>query len=390
MARILYAAFDRAPAPKGASRHIQAFLGGLVRAGLEVDACLLTRADTLEGARCLPCIPPEGHLLRRALLFGGHVRRHAEASRYDLIHFRSPWEGLELLRWPHRPPLVYEVNGLPSLEWPVLYPALREQPELIAKLRGQEQTLIRAVDSLITPSRQTAALLQAWGGRRIRVIPNGLHPSEWTVDSPPERMPEIFYMGTFSPWQGLTVLVEAFARLPPPLRLRLVGTRGKGEGMGVLTLAQRLGVAERVIIQPPVAVAVLARLLARARLAVAPLDGGERNRVQGACPIKILEYLAADCPVVASRLPLVEDLVGHGESAWLVPPDEPGALAEGMATVLRDASLAQRLRAGGLRRARSFSWDRALERLLEVYRELGAGVSGMPARGSCSSAPNGS
>lgn len=267
--------------------------------------------------------------------------------------------------------MIYEVNGLPSLEWPIIYPLLRKQPNLVDKLRVQEQALVRGVDSLITPSRQTAALLCSWGGQRIEVIPNGVHPGEWTVTGHTTRMPEILYMGTFSAWQGLTVLVQAFAKLPPPWRLRLVGARGKGEGIKVLALAQRLGVAERITLQPAVAVPVLARLLARARLAVAPLDGGERHRVQGACPLKILEYLAAGCPVVASRLPLVEDLVRHGESAWLVTPDDPDALTEGMARVLRDDDLATRLRIGGWRRAQSLSWDKAITRLLAVYRALG-------------------
>jgi hypothetical protein len=135
MTRILYAAFDRVPAPKGASRHILAFLRGLAAAGLQVDACLLTAHDRLEGARCLPCSLPEGHLLHRALAFGECVRGHARAAHYDIIHFRSLWEGLALIGWSGRPPLVYEVNGLPSLEWPILYPALREQPGLLAKLR---------------------------------------------------------------------------------------------------------------------------------------------------------------------------------------------------------------------------------------------------------------
>ncbi|MEZ5582677.1 MAG: glycosyltransferase family 4 protein [Candidatus Competibacteraceae bacterium] len=371
MSRILYAAFDRVPAPKGASRHIAAFLGGLVRAGLVVDACLLTTATRFAGARCLPSIPAEGHLLQRAMQFGRQVRHHAEAGGYDLIHFRSLWEGLALLDWPNRPPLLFEVNGLPSIEWPETYPALHEQPELIAKLRRQEQTVIRSVDALITPSVQTAKLLSRWGGQRLRVIPNGVDPAEWALDKPVLREPEILYMGTFSRWQGLLTLVEAFAGMPPPWRLRLVGTRSKGEGVEVLRTAQRLGVAERVLIQPPVSIPVLARLLARARLCVAPLDGGERNRRQGACPIKILEYLAAGCPVVASRLPLVEDLVKHGESAWLVPSDDPQALRKGMQRVLQDEALAARLRQVGLRLVDSYGWNRAIEGLLQTYRELG-------------------
>lgn len=370
MTRILYAAFDRVPAPKGASRHILAFLRGLTAAGLQVDACLLTAQDRLEGARCLPCVIPAGHLLQRALAFGECVCRHAQVGDYDLIHFRSLWEGLALTQWPDHPPLVYEVNGLPSLEWPVLYPALREQPELLTRLRQQERAVLRSVEAVITPSPVTAELLYAWGARRVEVIPNGVAWAEWQVPQPVITAPEIFYMGTFSPWQGLSTLVEAFAQLPPPWRLRFIGERTRGEAGPLLRQAQRLAVAERVLIQPPVAPPVLAQLLARARVAVAPLAADPRNLQQGACPLKILEYLAAGCPVVASRLPAVEALLEHGVSGWLVAPDNPAALVEGLRAVLDNSVQAARLRQGGWIVAQTFTWDRAVRKLLKVYQNL--------------------
>ncbi|MFO1372681.1 MAG: glycosyltransferase family 4 protein [Candidatus Competibacteraceae bacterium] len=371
MTRILYAAFDRAPAPKGASRHILAFLRGLTTASLQVDACLLTAHDRLEGARCLSCTLPEGHLLQRALAFGEWVRRYAQAGSYALIHFRSLWEGLALTQWPGHPPLVYEVNGLPSLEWPVLYPALQEQPGLLTKLRQQERAVVKNVEAVITPSPITAALLREWGARQVEVIPNGVNLAEWQAPQPVATAPEIFYMGTFSPWQGLNTLVEAFAHLSPPWRLRLIGERTRGEAGQLLRQAQGLAVADRLLIQPALGLGVLARRLAQARVAVAPLVADPRNLQQGACPIKILEYLAAGCPVVASRLPTVEALLEHGASGWLVAPDNPIALAKGLCTVLNDAELTARLRQGGLVVARMFTWERAVERVLAVYRELG-------------------
>jgi glycosyltransferase involved in cell wall biosynthesis len=166
----------------------------------------------------------------------------------------------------------------------------------------------------------TAELLRERGACWVTVTPNGVDPAEWQVSPPVATAPEIFYMGTFSPWQGLETLVPAFAQLSPPWRLRLVGERTRGEGGALLRRAQRSSVAERVLIQPPVAPSVLARLLARARVAVAPLAADPRNLRQGACPIKILEYLAAGCPVVASRLPAAEALLEHGISGWLAGP----------------------------------------------------------------------
>lgn len=374
MARVLYCAFDRVPAPKGASRHIRAFVRGLVAAGHQVEVCLLTAPDLreIDGARCLPPPPPTDSLLARALAFGNRALRYAQAGRYDLIHFRSPWEGLPLVQWPDHPPLLFEVNGLPSVEWPIAYPALTEQPDLVAKLWRREQAVLAGVDAVITPSQVTAKWLQELGLRRIEVIANGVDPGEWRGEPTPwaERRPEIFYMGTFSPWQGIETAVRALSYLPPPLRLRLVGPRERMGGGRWLRLAGQLGVAQRLLIHPAVAPATLLPWLRQALVAIAPLAADRRNGLQGACPLKILEYLAAGTPVVASRLPLVENLVQHGESAWLCQADDPQALAQAILTVTTQPTLGERLTAGGLALAHGYRWQASIDRLLTLYRAL--------------------
>lgn len=47
-------------------------------------------------------------------------------------------------------------------------------------------------------------------------------------------------------------------------------------------------------------------------------------------------------------MPVVEALVEHGVSGWLVQPDDPAALAEGLHWVLGDVKLAEKLSRNGL------------------------------------------
>ncbi|MGF1527767.1 MAG: glycosyltransferase family 4 protein [Candidatus Competibacterales bacterium] len=371
--RLLYCAFDRVPAPKGASRHILAFVEGLTQAGVEVDLCCLTPPELtrIAGARCLPPPPRAPSILDRALAFGRLAASYARQGHYQLIQFRSPWEGLELVRWPGHPPLLFEVNGLPSIEWPLSYPALTKEPQLIAKLQHREDAVLKAVEGVITPSPVTASWLQARGAKRVAVIANGVDGSAWgNAPRQPEMPPEVFYMGTFSPWQGLDTAIDALALLPAPIKLRLVGPRDRGDAGRLLRTAQALGVGDRLLIQPAVAPGLLDTFLARAAVAIAPLADDPRNRRQGACPIKLLEYLAAGCPVVASRLPLVEALVSHGEDAWLVPPDDPTALATGIAALLDDPALAARLARLGRQLAERHSWANAVAQLQAVHGAL--------------------
>ena len=95
------------------------------------------------------------------------------------------------------------------------------------------------------------------------------------------------------------------------------------------------------------------------------------SRSEGA-PFSILEAMAAGLPVVASNVGGVGELVVDGETGLLVPPADPGRLAEALRRVLRDAALRRRLGAAGRARAAERFDLRALQRAhLELYaREL--------------------
>ncbi len=381
MARILYASFDPVPGPKGASRHITALVGGLVAAGHQVDLMAVAGPDappTVAGARLLPFhTAPGGNFLARACAFGEAVLARAELGGYDLWHVRGVWEGLPLALWRDgaggRTPLVWEANGLPSIETPAHFGAVANAPELLGRLRRQEEVLMRAAERLIVVSPVTASCLAELGAdpAKIRVVPNGVDVDAYAGLQAGDRGPEILYIGTMAPWQGLETLVRALAQLGPPARLRLVGPPGKGWAGGLRRLAARLGVADRLALQPPVAPEMVPALVARARVCVAPLDGSPRNLVQGCCPLKLLEYMAAGKAVVASAVPPVEALVAHGAEAWLVPPDDPAALAEGLRVVLDDAALRARLGAAARAKAGTLSWAASNAKVLAVYAEVG-------------------
>ena len=84
----------------------------------------------------------------------------------------------------------------------------------------------------------------------------------------------------------------------------------------------------------------------------------------------LLETLAMARPVVASDRPILHDYVTHGETALLVPPEDPAALGEAVERVLRDAELATRLGSAGRVRVESALTTRHFaERIAPVLRE---------------------
>jgi glycosyltransferase-like protein len=93
-----------------------------------------------------------------------------------------------------------------------------------------------------------------------------------------------------------------------------------------------------------------------------------------------LEALASGLPVVASELDEFAAYLSDGDSALLVPVGDGDALGAAMAQLGRDPGLRENLRAGGLRVAGEFTWERAAiahervyDKLLESLQAVGAG-----------------
>ncbi len=88
-------------------------------------------------------------------------------------------------------------------------------------------------------------------------------------------------------------------------------------------------------------------------------------------PGTLIEALAMECPVVASDLPAIREVVGgagQAPSALLVPPDDVDALGDGIASVLADAEVRSRLVATARHRFESqFTLERSAAGILAFY-----------------------
>jgi glycosyltransferase involved in cell wall biosynthesis len=88
-------------------------------------------------------------------------------------------------------------------------------------------------------------------------------------------------------------------------------------------------------------------------------------------PTVLIEAAASGRAIVATDVPGCREVVRHGENGLLVPPRNPEALAEAIATLLKDPALRARMGARGREIAvQEFSEERMVRETLEVYREL--------------------
>jgi glycosyltransferase involved in cell wall biosynthesis len=186
-------------------------------------------------------------------------------------------------------------------------------------------------DRLLAPSAVTAGEIERdYGVRGVEVLPNvtGGVPAP-TEPFPLEgrEAPPFLFVGRLRIRKGVEVLLEAMARLgeSPPLWIA-----GDGEHAPALRRkAEALQLGERVRFLGRVSAGQVRTLLRRARCLVVP------STYEG-MPLVILEAMEAGRPIVASAVSGIPEVVLDGETGWLVPPEDPDALAAALEAVTVD------------------------------------------------------
>jgi len=385
MPRVLYTAFDIVPSPKGASTHILHNIHGLVNGNFDVHLVtpndgLLPSKDILEGASVTRVTQDlTQNFLARAVHFGNAVQQHLALHHdYEIVHYRNIWEGFHLAqnKKEYGYKTLFEVNGLPSIELKYHYPGI--DADLLMKIKEQEITTLHLSDVIICPSNVTREYIASLGLNRklITVIPNGVSPSDFSPSPLPSRegrVPVLLYIGTLADWQGLDVIIRALPKIleQKQVQLRIVGRGRSRQRKTLLKQIHRLGLDGSVVLSPAVPHHEVPRLIEESDICIAPLGLNDRNVTQGACPIKVLEYMAASRPLIATNIPIVRELVCEDVDALLFSPNDSDDLANKVLMLLNDLGLSRRLSDSASERALTkFTWHESQKKLLKVYEKL--------------------
>ena len=272
---------------------------------------------------------------------------------FDVVHlsFVSALGRLALLAycaWPTRVLLVDHVSrvdtrrlsGFEGMEPPrtVVQKARRSFLKRVARLRLHR---IAAVSDYVRDRAMAELGLKA---TRVTTIYNGIDVRRFRPGDVPETDREPFTVITVAnliPAKGIDYLLRAVARLRTvSVRLTVVGD-GKDRAR-LETLADDLGISDRTEflgMRDDVD-----ELLRRSDIFVHPALWDE------AFGLTIVEAMASGCPVIASRVGGIPELVEDGVSGLLVPPADEDALQSAIARVINEPSLRRRLSARGRER----------------------------------------
>jgi glycosyltransferase involved in cell wall biosynthesis len=394
--QLAYISFDIVPAPKGAAVHISAFSQALATNFGNIQLVTVSpTAERTDNHEIFPqvmqtMLPALGsNLISRVLDFQNYLRQWLQNRQFTAIHIRSIYEGfmIALHKQQYCQQLIFEVNGLPSIELKYRYPQVVEDRELLHKLYTQEQICLAAADLIVTPSYITAAYLQhrQVPSDKIRVIPNGVNLDIFTLNHhtrmkslsgirQDQTSLQMIYFGTLSPWQGVNLAVTALELINKdiPANLTVIGQARDYQIKNLKQLALKLGVADKLTILEPTSQTKLVEYIHACDMILAPLMPSDRNIVQGCCPLKILEGMATGVPVIASDLPVVRELGENAVHFFLVKPNSAKAIKDAVLQLHHDKQLASQLARNARQRIEQYyTWETAGEALTAAYTELG-------------------
>jgi glycosyltransferase involved in cell wall biosynthesis len=234
-----------------------------------------------------------------------------------------------------------------------------------------QQSLLRRFDAVVAVSRPLETLLRARGVSpgRLRMIPNAMRLDRPVL--PREVARErlglstsgivLGWVGRLSTEKAPEVMLHALGRMAA--NEWIAAFVGDGPDLPELSrLVNHLGVADRV------------RWLGNIPHAAEVLSAFDllvmSSRTEGT-PMVLLEAMTNGIPIVATAVGGVPDLLGNGEAGWLVPSEDPIAMASAIESALADRSGREsRVSAAKARVASEYDVATWLRRYEAVYRQV--------------------
>ena len=358
----------------GAERTLQ-LSRALAQAGCEVVVLCVDLGETAEVRARLAPVPLETVpcIVRRFALPApatGVITRLVRGA--DVIHLQGHWGPINALvssraRALDVPYVVSPAGALP------IFGRSRLAKRVYNRWAGREMVRNAAGWIAVTPDELPHFAAYGVPADRVRVIPNGVSPSELTHrDDSGFRArfglgeaPLLLFMGRLSAIKGPDLLVEAFARVHERLPHTLV-MAGPDDGMaGSLgNLVEQHGLGRRVLLVGHLSGVWKSAACHAAELLVIPSR-------REAMSLVVLEAGVTGTPFLATDHCGLEELARAGGGTTV--PGSVEGLAAGLEVALGDRD-ALRERGETLRRivVRDATWQVAAARLLAYLDEIGA------------------
>jgi glycosyltransferase involved in cell wall biosynthesis len=285
--------------------------------------------------------------------------------------------------------LVAEAATFIAVETAILRPLLSPRSRLVLHVIQNitvdyrwpwpvlERFVLRQIDAAVAYSHGAAKVLKRHGfSKPLFIRPFGADPGPLAKARGLRlrrklggRLPVVGWVGRMFSGKGLHVLLAASARMRRPHQLLVVGD-GPRRAME-MALAAQLGIADRIHWAGPVPADRMPEYYAAMDVYTHPAISRPPDMPawKEQFARTLVEAMLAGVPIVSTRSGEIPWVVGNG--GLIVPEKNPKALAAALDRVLASRRLRTDLgRRGRARAMANFTWDRAAEELIGIWRKL--------------------
>jgi glycosyltransferase involved in cell wall biosynthesis len=237
--------------------------------------------------------------------------------------------------------------------------------EFLSSHAASVKRAVSIAGALAVPSRFLQEIFAAHGMPSV-IVPNVVDTEVFRpADSPLERPsdePHIVVARNLEALYGNDVAIKALAIVRQRHARARLSIAGSGPELDSLRhLAAGTGLEHAVHFTGRLEVQEMVALYQDADVVLNP------SRADNT-PNSVLEALACGVPVVSTDVGGMSYLVQHEQTAWLVPPESPERMADGIVRLLADRDLRRNLVRNGLLLAAKCSWPAVREKWLALYR----------------------
>jgi glycosyltransferase involved in cell wall biosynthesis len=219
---------------------------------------------------------------------------------------------------------------------------------------------LKRATAVIVPSSFLEGVFAHWG-IATQLVPNIVNLERFYPGTQHDGPPHVIVTRNLEDVYDLPTALSAFARIRQKFPAARLTIAGSGPRRGQLErLATELHIASAVTFTGRLDNERIHELYRSADLLL-------NSSLVDNTPISLLEAMASGVPIVSTNVGGVPHLVRDGETAILVSPRDPEAMAAAAVRVLGERQLSQKLRAAGLDAIQAYAWNSVRMRLFNVY-----------------------
>lgn len=238
----------------------------------------------------------------------------------------------------------------------------------------------RKIDKFVTTNKYKAEELMNKFGvqqKNILALPNGVDIEDFDILESKEECRKklelpvnkqiVLYTGHLFSWKGADVLLEASKNLSKDILTIFVG----GTPQDLIRFRAKAGLSDKVLILGHKEHKEIPYYLKASDVLVLPNTAKERISLKETSPLKLFEYMASKRPIIASKIPSIEEVVSENEVVFF-EPDNPEELKDKILEVLENYSDFEYIAERAFLKVQNYTWENRANSILKFATNTGS------------------